>query len=71
MIDMIGSQPIIAAGSPWFKSSYSDTSTSCVEVRFAADAVLVRDSKNRAHGPTLAVATTAWAAFLEGLPGLH
>ena len=71
MIDMIGSQPIIAAGSPWFKSSYSDTSTSCVEVRFAGDVVLVRDSKNCAHGPTLAMTTTAWAAFLERLPSHH
>ena len=70
MIDMIGSQPI-AAGSPWFKSSYSDTSTSCVEVRFAGGAVLVRDSKNHTHGPTLAVTTDQWAAFLDGLASRH
>jgi hypothetical protein len=33
--------------------------------------VLVRDSKNRAHGPTFAVSTTEWAAFLDGLTGRH
>lgn len=71
MIDMSGSQPVTAVGSPWFKSSYSNSSVACVEVRFAGDAVLVRDSKNRAHGPTLAVTTTEWAAFLDGLFSRH
>jgi len=70
VIDMTGSTPA-AAGIPWFTSSYSVNATDCVEVRLAGDAVLVRDSKNRTHGPTLAVTTTAWAAFLEGLPSLH
>ena len=70
MIDMTR-KPAAVTDTSWFKSSYSDTSTSCVEVRFAGDAVLVRDSKNRAHGPTLAMTTTAWAAFLEGLSSLH
>jgi hypothetical protein len=71
VIDMTGSQPVTATGTPWFKSSYSDNSLSCVEVRFAGDAVLVRDSKNRAHGPILAVNTTEWAAFLDGLADRH
>ena len=71
MIDMTGSTPAVAAGTSWFTSSYSVNATDCVEVRFAGDAVLIRDSKNRAHGPTLAVTTTAWAAFLEGLRSLH
>lgn len=71
MIDMTGSQPVTVAGAPWFKSSYSDNSLGCVEVRFDGDAVLVRDSKDRAHGPTLAVTTTGWAAFLDGLAHHH
>jgi Domain of unknown function (DUF397) len=71
VIDMTGSQPVTVAGAPWFKSSYSDNSLGCVEVRFAEDAVVVRDSKNRAHGPTLAVPTTEWAAFLDGLAHRH
>jgi hypothetical protein len=33
--------------------------------------VLVRDSKNRAHGPTRAVTITEWAAFLDGLADRH
>jgi Domain of unknown function (DUF397) len=71
VIEMTGSQPPTAAGAPWFKSSYSDNSLSCVEVRFAGDAVLVRDSKSRLHGPTLAMSTTEWATFLDGLAGCH
>ncbi|MGH3930896.1 MAG: DUF397 domain-containing protein [Pseudonocardiaceae bacterium] len=66
---MTGSTPAVAAGTPWFTSSYSVNSTQCVEVRFAGDAVLVRDSNDRAHSPILAVATTEWAAFLDGLTG--
>ncbi|MFE7334734.1 DUF397 domain-containing protein [Streptomyces griseus] len=49
----------------WFRSSYSDSSngSECVEVAAAPDAVHVRDSKN-VQGPRLALAPTAWAAFL-------
>lgn len=64
---MTGSIPVAATGPPWFTSSYSVNATECVEVRFAEDAVLVRDSKNRAHSPILAVTTTEWTAFLDGL----
>ncbi|MFI8356799.1 DUF397 domain-containing protein [Streptomyces cyaneofuscatus] len=64
---------MIIEGSPelrWFKSSYSDSSNSneCVEVATAPDAVHVRDSKN-AHGPRLALAPTAWAAFVPYVAG--
>ncbi|MGW5066406.1 DUF397 domain-containing protein [Streptomyces cyaneofuscatus] len=54
----------------WFKSSYSDSSNpnDCVEVATAPDAVHVRDSKN-AHGPRLALAPTAWAAFVPYVVG--
>ncbi|MGH3875291.1 MAG: DUF397 domain-containing protein [Pseudonocardiaceae bacterium] len=64
---MIGRKSVPMFGRPWFKSGYSSSSVSCVEVRFAGDAVLVRDSKNRADSPILAVATTQWAAFIDGL----
>ncbi|MEW1758807.1 DUF397 domain-containing protein [Streptomyces cyaneofuscatus] len=54
----------------WFKSSYSDSSNSneCVEVAIAQAAVHVRDSKD-AHGPRLALAPTAWAAFVPYVVG--
>ncbi|MGQ0779147.1 MAG: DUF397 domain-containing protein [Pseudonocardiales bacterium] len=63
--------PAAAAGAPWFTSSYCVNETDCVEVRFTGDAVLVRDSKNRAHSPTLAVTTTEWTAFLDELADRH
>ncbi|MCL6290466.1 DUF397 domain-containing protein [Streptomyces sp. 43Y-GA-1] len=49
----------------WFRSSYSDSSngSECVEVAATPGAVHVRDSKN-VRGPRLALAPTAWAAFL-------
>ncbi|OCC09281.1 DUF397 domain-containing protein [Streptomyces sp. PTY087I2] len=49
----------------WFKSSYSDSSnpSDCVEVATSPDAVHVRDSKHL-HGPRLALALTAWVAFV-------
>lgn len=71
MIGMTGSESVVGSSASWFKSSYSDLSTSCVEVRFAGDAVLVRDSKNRAYSPTLAVTPVEWTAFLDGLANRH
>lgn len=47
----------------WHTSSYSGSGSACVEVAPAPTGVLVRDSKD-ADGPTLAVTTTAWRAFL-------
>ncbi|THA66126.1 DUF397 domain-containing protein [Streptomyces sp. A0958] len=54
-----------ASAMNWFKSSYSDSSSgnNCVEVATVPSAVLVRDSKD-AHGPRLAHAPRAWAAFV-------
>lgn len=51
----------------WFKASFSSQSSSCVEVRFAEDEVLVRDSKY--HGdptfqPMIAIPTASWHRFL-------
>lgn len=51
----------------WVKSSRSSGgSNACVEVRFGADTVGVRDSKN-VPGPALEVRTGAWRAFLASL----
>ncbi len=47
----------------WRTSSYRTTHGACVEVAPAPDRVLVRDSKDP-EGPTLAVPTLAWRAFL-------
>ncbi|MCM6774454.1 DUF397 domain-containing protein [Nocardia sp. CDC159] len=56
----------------WFKSSFSNQGTSCVEVRFDGDVVLIRDSKylrNAANDPRqqpiIAIPVARWAAFLD------
>ncbi|GAB3155443.1 hypothetical protein GCM10027258_60470 [Amycolatopsis stemonae] len=55
----------------WFKSSYSNASGSCVEVRFTSGAALVRDSKdNRDDQPVVACTSEAWASLLKNL-ALH
>jgi len=50
-------------GIVWRTSSYSGTNGGCVEVAPASAGVVVRDSKDP-EGPTLAVPTAAWRAFL-------
>ncbi|RSN07917.1 DUF397 domain-containing protein [Streptomyces sp. WAC 01325] len=51
-------------GQEWIKSSYStDEGPDCVEMATTLNGLLVRDSK-RPQGPRLAVAPTAWVAFL-------
>ncbi|MFG2330086.1 DUF397 domain-containing protein [Streptomyces sp. NPDC048604] len=48
----------------WRNSSYSDSSGgSCVEVATCPHSVHLRDSKVP-HGPTFAVASDAWSAFV-------
>lgn len=48
----------------WFKSSYSSpASDNCVEVRFAADCVGVRDSKHRNAGAHW-VSGATWQTFV-------
>ncbi len=47
----------------WHTSSYSGTNGGCVEVAPAPAGVLVRDSKDP-EGPSLAVSTASWRAFL-------
>ncbi|AXE78892.1 MULTISPECIES: DUF397 domain-containing protein [Streptomyces] len=47
----------------FYKSSYSATSSECVEVaRNVSSAVAVRDSK-RPGGPIVTIAPAAWGAF--------
>ncbi|MFJ2177155.1 DUF397 domain-containing protein [Streptomyces sp. NPDC101062] len=54
----------------WFTSSYSENGGQCIEVAanlaVSQGIVPVRDSKNP-HGPTLALAPDAWAAFVGGV----
>jgi uncharacterized protein DUF397 len=49
----------------WFKSSFSNGSQTCVEVRFDDDHVSVRDSKDPT-GAILTFTRTEWTAFLRG-----
>jgi hypothetical protein len=49
----------------WRKSSYSSSGAQCIEVA-TADAVLIRDTTNRA-GVTLSVPASAWSAFVGEL----
>lgn len=54
----------------WFKSSYSSSTGSCVEIRFDHGTVGVRDSKRLhldAREQQLTLGTTEWATFLRAL----
>ncbi|MFQ6393710.1 DUF397 domain-containing protein [Nocardia sp. KC 131] len=54
------------SGTRWFKSSYSNDSQTCVEVRFEGDRILVRDSKYQGlpdARPTLEFEGAEWTAF--------
>lgn len=54
----------------WYKSSFSNASGSCVEVKHGRGVVLVRDSKNqRPDQPVLGVTAAGWNSFLSTLAG--
>ncbi|RSM46063.1 DUF397 domain-containing protein [Amycolatopsis balhimycina DSM 5908] len=54
--------------SDWFKSSHSNASGSCVEVRFASGCAAVRDSKNRcADSPVIEFPPASWTSFLRAV----
>ncbi|MEU5851901.1 DUF397 domain-containing protein [Saccharopolyspora shandongensis] len=64
-----------AASSPksttgWFKSSFSNPSQACVEIRFADGLVQVRDSKDRGEGPVIDVPGREWPTVLAEVAGL-
>jgi len=48
----------------WFTSSYSGTSSNCVEVSGLGDATAVRDTKHRELG-CLAFPAREWDAFIR------
>ncbi|MEV6099747.1 DUF397 domain-containing protein [Nocardia sp. NPDC051981] len=55
------------SGARWFKSSYSETGSQCVEVAFLdSGKVGIRDSKNPT-GPALVFAPSEWDAFTAGV----
>lgn len=51
----------------WRTSSYSENGDVCVAVAFAAEGVLVRDSKGPQEEAFVLVAGDPWRGFLEGL----
>ncbi|MFC9997949.1 DUF397 domain-containing protein [Nocardia sp. NPDC127526] len=55
------------SGARWFKSSYSESSGTCVEVAFLDEGMVgVRDSKNPT-GPALVFTPGEWSAFTAGV----
>lgn len=48
----------------WFKSTYSEGGSQCVEVFLGHDRVGVRDTKDHARGPELWFTTDQWDVFL-------
>ncbi|WP_284746921.1 DUF397 domain-containing protein [Amycolatopsis sp. RTGN1] len=58
--------PSPSGSSAWFKSSHSNASGSCLEVRITTDATLVRDSKDpRPTSPVIQFEQSAWSSFLR------
>ncbi|MFJ1458322.1 DUF397 domain-containing protein [Nocardia sp. N2S4-5] len=55
------------SGTGWFKSSYSESGSQCVEVAWLPEGnVGVRDSKNPT-GPALTFTPSEWDAFAQGM----
>ncbi|MDH6139588.1 hypothetical protein P3T35_001588 [Kitasatospora sp. GP30] len=50
----------------WYKSSYSNHQSNCVELSLTAHAVPVRDSKDP-EGPALTFPQTSWTAFVNSI----
>jgi hypothetical protein len=52
----------------WRTSSYSGgNGGACIEVASHGEMILVRDTKNHAHGPVQQYTPAAWRAFIAGL----
>jgi hypothetical protein len=57
-------------GMKWRKSSYSGNGGSnCVEVGDPGDLVMVRDTKQAGHGPTLRFTPDSWRRFAAQVKG--
>ncbi|HLK72778.1 MAG TPA: DUF397 domain-containing protein [Streptosporangiaceae bacterium] len=54
----------------WRTSSYSGgNGGACIEVASHGGIILVRDTKNHAHGPVLEYTPAAWRAFIANVCG--
>ncbi|WP_280507055.1 DUF397 domain-containing protein [Nocardia flavorosea] len=69
---MSTAQTVEGPRSGWFKSSKSNDGPACVEVKFDADRVQIRDSKyrrdpanNPADAPTISIDANQWQSFLD------
>lgn len=51
----------------WRKASYSGNGANCVETGSVPGAVLIRDTKDREHGPVLRVSHGEWRRFTASL----
>lgn len=61
----VGTRPV--SDPAWFKSSYSGgNATECVECAYAAQSILIRDSK-QVESPVLRVGPEAWWLFVQDL----
>jgi hypothetical protein len=54
----------------WRKSSFSGNGGNCVEVADRDSRILVRDTRQHGHGPTLRFTPDAWKAFAKQLKSL-
>jgi hypothetical protein len=62
-----GVRPAELATASWYKSSASAYNGNCLEVSHLRDGrIAVRDTKDKASGPTLIFTQPEWAAFLAG-----
>lgn len=53
----------------WFKSTFSNPSQACVEVRFDGDVVHIRDTKDHGAGPVITMPCLEWADLLAEITG--
>jgi hypothetical protein len=52
----------------WRKATYSgDSGGNCVEVASASGRIMIRDTKDRRHGPLLQIASQDWMRFTSSL----
>jgi hypothetical protein len=55
-----------ATGAEWFKSSYSNGQSACVEAAFLGDGgVALRDTKDEGEGAVMVFPASGWAAFVK------